>query len=103
MLQLIQLCLTTTSLRDIYANFDSSSEDKIDVSAYGITVGKTNITTFTSIPTEGGPFGGNAVAKLGANTVYVDTNSDGKYNAATDLVFEITGSTANLDVTDFIF
>jgi hypothetical protein len=94
---------STTSLRDIYANFDSSSEDKIDVSAYGITVGKTNITTFTSIPTEGGPFGGNAVAKLGANTVYVDTNSDGKYNAATDLVFEITGSTANLDVTDFIF
>lgn len=94
---------STTSSRDTYTNFDSSSEDKIDVSAYGITTGKANITTFTNPPVEGASFGGNAVAKQGANTVYVDINSDGLYNAATDLVFDITGATGNLDTSDFIF
>lgn len=95
---------STSSSRDTYSNFDSSSEDKIDVSAYGITTGKTNITTFNNAPVENAPFNGNAVAiHTGTNTVYVDINSDGKYNAASDLVFDITGGTGNIDATDFIF
>jgi hypothetical protein len=93
---------STMSSRDIYANFDSSSEDKIDVSAYGITtVQRIKTAGFTGADSEF--MGGNAVAVVGANTVYVDINSDGRFNAATDLVFDITGATANLDASDFIF
>lgn len=93
---------STLSSWDTYTNFDSSNEDKIDVSSYGVTTGKTIKTVgFTGADNE--TFGGSAVAVVGANTVYVDINSDGKFNAATDLVFDITGATANLDASDFIF
>lgn len=100
--------VSTTSSRDTYTGFDSGTattfEDKIDVSAFGITTGKATISTFNSEPTEGASFSGNAVAKLASNTIYVDINSDGVFNSGSDLVINITGAaTANLDVSDFIF
>lgn len=95
--------VSTASLRDKYNGFQSANEDKIDISAFGITTGKAAITAFSAAPVDGTSFAGNAVGKFGTDTIYVDTNKNGTYEAATDLVFDIVGGNANLDVTDFIF
>lgn len=96
--------VSTSNSRDTYTGFDSAAEDKIDVSAFGVTGGKGTTTTFTSTPTDGASFAGNAVAiQASTSSFYVDINSDGIFNVNSDLAVTITGAAANLDVSDFIF
>jgi len=102
--------VSTKNARDTYTGFDSgtatTSEDKIDVSAFALTGGKTTIGTFTGEPDSGDSFNGNAVARLTSteSTIYVDSNNNGIFDGATDLVINITGAaSANLDASDFIF
>lgn len=93
--------LSTKSSADSYTNF-VSGEDKIDLKALSLAASKVlALTTFNAAPVEGASFGTNAVAvDTTTNTVYIDTNDNGKVDLATDAAF-IAGVSPVLG--DFIF
>ena len=91
--------ISTATTKDTITNF-TTGEDKLDLKAFALTGAKTAITAFGAVPGEGASFLGNAVASNG-NDIYVDTNNDGKFNAATDMV--LTVGAGNVAATDIIF
>ena len=93
--------ISTASQKDTITNF-TSGEDKLDLKAFALTGGKAATTAFGAAPTDGASFLGNAVGYNG-DTLYVDSNNDGKFNAATDLVVDITGGANKVLVTDITF
>lgn len=91
-----QANISTQSVQDKIVNF-TSGEDKLDVKAFGITSGTANVTTFGAAPVDGASFLGNAAAQHNG-LLYIDTNKDGIFNAATDFVVDIGGAVAATDI-----
>lgn len=93
--------ISTLTQKDTISGF-ASGTDKIDLKAFGFASSATAaVTTFGAAPIEGSSFLGNAVGFQGG-TLFVDTNKDGVFNAATDLQVSIAGG-ATVAIGDFIF
>jgi Ca2+-binding RTX toxin-like protein len=89
---------STLSHLDIISDFNATEGDTINLSALGLSGGLTNGGTgvFGAAPHTG--FGGNGliVETDGANTrIYADSDHNGTFNAATDLVVQLTGNHLN--------
>lgn len=97
---------STASATDSYSDFfQGGAGDKVDVTAFAISTGKTAITTFASELTGGESFNGNAVGVSGESdnfVYYVDTNSNGIFDMSTDLKFWAQ-DTAVMSTDNFIF
>lgn len=82
---------STLSSTDIYSDFfQGGTGDKVDVTSFSVSTGKTAITTFAAKLTGGENFNGNAVGVSGESEsyyYYVDTNSNGVFDVSNDLVF----------------
>jgi VCBS repeat-containing protein/ELWxxDGT repeat protein len=94
---------STLSHLDVISDFNAAEGDTINLSALGLAGGLVNggtIGAFGSAPATG--FGGNGliVETDGANTrIYADSDHNGTFNAATDLVVQLSGNHLNELVT----
>jgi hypothetical protein len=95
-----------SSAKDNYSDFfQGGTGDKIDVTAFAISTGKTAITTFITELTGGESFNGNAVGVTGeinSFVYYVDTNSNGIYDLSTDIEFRSQDATI-MSTDNFVF
>lgn len=108
--------ISTSNARDSFSDFfHGGTGDKVDVSSFTITEGKTAVTKFASIPSSGESFNGNAVAVAdsvpedGGNPTdyiyFVDTNGNGVVDLDSDLSFSLSVESVGsyLTADNFIF
>lgn len=108
--------ISTNSSRDYYSDFfHGGTGDKVDVSAFSLTGGKSAVTKLANNPMGGESFAGNAVAvadifvgseaTISAYQYFVDTNNNGTYDVDTDLTFQLTVEAVGSYLTqeNFIF
>lgn len=104
--------ISTNATMDRFSDFfQGGAGDKVDISAFAVTGGKTSISKFSQVSETisqpdanvGVSFAGNAVAvadamrtlsdgtqEVGQYRYYVDSNNNGIYDKDTDLVFQLT-------------
>jgi VCBS repeat-containing protein/ELWxxDGT repeat protein len=94
---------STLSHLDVISDFNAGDGDTINLSALGLSGGLTNGGTVGALGNApGSGFGGNGliVETDGVNTrIYADSDHNGTFNAATDLVVQLTGNHLNEIIT----
>jgi hypothetical protein len=102
---------STIAKVDTIAGFDANGEDKIDIKAFALGTDTTIKTTTLTSTGSDVPSMFDTTNHLAfnntTNTLYIDIDKNGNFDALTDMAVQMTGVTvggtaATLDITDFI-